>query len=868
MKILKSILFGVMAMATLGGFTSCQDDVDAPEVQVPVATKKANTTIFDFKKEYWEDATNYCKKVGTKEDGSHIIVAGRVITSDEGGNIFKSITIQDETAALAFSVNTYNLFLDYRIGQEIVVDLTDMYVGKYNGLQQMGWPEEYQGSYEATFMAPEFFRDHIELNGMPEPDKIIVHNLNSISDIPSGVDGLCAWQSQLIHCNNVKFVPKTNANTGEIVTTFGVYKTNMNQGVEIGGAEVTMRVSGYADFVNEQMPTEACDATFVLSYFGTGWQVMLMDTSDITNVGDPTMPLGSETNPYTVPQAIAQIAVGNTKTVWTQGYIVGTVAPDVTTVTSNADIEWGTSPALASTVVIAPTADCQDYSKCIIVPLPTGSTMREYVALREHPENLGKLLNVQGVLTANYLGTYGVADNRGTSYEFRLEGVDVPDDPDKPVTGDGDGSEANPYTTQQIIAMNPQSTTEAVAKGVWVTGYIVGYYKDYNPHFTADGANYSNVLISTNPAASTKEECVCVQLVANTDPRAALNLGDNPGMLGSKVSVYGDIMKYNTLPGVKNTSNYKVDGGGDKPNPDTPGDGTGAENSPYNCGQVIAMNPQSTTEASAKGVWVAGYIVGYYKDYNPHFTADGAQAANILMSDDPNASSKEQCISVQLVSKSDTRAALNLLDNPGNLGKKVQVFGDVMKYNTLPGVKNTSNYKIDGTGGGDKPNPDTPTGNAIFEETFATSQGDFTIDNISLSEGLTYVWKWDTYKYMKASAYVGGASHASDSRLISPAIAIPAGANAVLTFDHVCNKFPSLDVAKEQVSLEVSTDNGATWSKLTIPTYSTNSNWTFVNSGNISLAAYAGKTIKIAFHYTSTDAASGSWEVRNVKIAK
>lgn len=732
MKILKSILFGVMAMATLGGFTSCQDDVDAPEVQVPVATKKANTTIFDFKKEYWEDATNYCKKVGTKEDGSHIIVAGRVITSDEGGNIFKSITIQDETAALAFSVNTYNLFLDYRIGQEIVVDLTDMYVGKYNGLQQMGWPEEYQGSYEATFMAPEFFRDHIELNGMPEPDKIIVHNLNSISDIPSGVDGLCAWQSQLIHCNNVKFVPKTNANTGEIVNTFGVYKTNMNQGVEIGGAEVTMRVSGYADFVNEQMPTEACDATFVLSYFGTGWQVMLMDTSDITNVGNPTMPLGSETNPYTVPLAIAQIAVGNTKTVWTQGYIVGTVAPEVTTVTSNADIEWGTSPALASTVVIAPTADCQDYSKCIIVPLPTGSTMREYVALREHPENLGKLLNVQGVLTANYLGTYGVADNRGTSYEFRLEGVDVPDDPDKPGTGDsdGDGSEANPYTTQQIIAMNPQSTTEAVAKGVWVTGYIVGYYKDYNPHFTADGANYSNVLISTNPAASTKEECICVQLVANTDPRAALNLGDNPGMLGSKVSVYGDIMKYNTLPGVKNTSNYKVDGGGDKPN------------------------------------------------------------------------------------------------------------------------------------------PDTPTGNAIFEETFATSQGDFTIDNISLSEGLTYVWKWDTYKYMKASAYVGGASHASDSRLISPAIAIPAGANAVLTFDHVCNKFPSLDVAKEQVSLEVSTDNGATWSKLTIPTYSTNSNWTFVNSGNISLAAYAGKTIKIAFHYTSTDAASGSWEVRNVKIAK
>ena len=312
MKIFKSILSGVMALTLLGGFASCQDDIDAPEPTVPVAANKANTTIFDLKKEFWDDATNYIKEIGTKPDGSHYIVAGRVITSDEGGNIFKSITIQDETAALTFSVNTYNLFLNYRIGQELVVDLTGMYIGKYNGLQQIGWPEFYEqgNAWEATFMAPQFFYSHVEPNGLPDASKVIIHELSSISDIPAGTDGLIAWQSQVVRCNNIKFVPKVDTNTGELVTNFGVYKTNMNQGVELAGQEVTMRVSGYADFVNDPMPTDACDAKFFLSYYGTGWQLMLMSTDDIYNIGNPSLPVGTEDNPYSVTRAIEAIDGG------------------------------------------------------------------------------------------------------------------------------------------------------------------------------------------------------------------------------------------------------------------------------------------------------------------------------------------------------------------------------------------------------------------------------------------------------------------------------------------------------------------------------------------------------------------------------
>lgn len=62
--------------------------------------------------------------------------------------------IQDETAALAISVNSTGMYTKYAPGQEVVIDLTDMYIGKYNGTQQLGYPLFYEKNqvWEATFM--------------------------------------------------------------------------------------------------------------------------------------------------------------------------------------------------------------------------------------------------------------------------------------------------------------------------------------------------------------------------------------------------------------------------------------------------------------------------------------------------------------------------------------------------------------------------------------------------------------------------------------------------------------------------------------------------------------------------------------------
>lgn len=171
-------------------------------------------------------------------------------------------------------------------------------------------------------------------------------------------------------------------------------------------------------------------------------------------------------------------------------------------------------------------------------------------------------------------------------------------------------------------------------------------------------------------------------------------------------------------------------------------------------------------------------------------------------------------------------------------------------------------------GGGTTPTPGpepTPEG-AIFSETFSASQGNFTIDDKSLAGGLTYIWKHDAqYHYMKASAFVGGKSYASESWLVSPEIDLSSEKAAFLSFMHTANKFPAGKTAKDFVSVKISKD-GTTWDNLTIPTWPAGTDWIFVSSGSIDLKAYLGSKVKIAFVYTSKDGESGSWEIKDVLV--
>lgn len=129
---------------------------------------------------------------------------------------------------------------------------------------------------------------------------------------------------------------------------------------------------------------------------------------------------------------------------------------------------------------------------------------------------------------------------------------------------------------------------------------------------------------------------------------------------------------------------------------------------------------------------------------------------------------------------------------------------------------------------------------AYFVETFKSSKGDFTINDVKLPEGSTYVWTHDASKgYMKASSFVGGKNLESESWLISPEIDLTKIKAATLSFEHAMN-FVKSDNVTDHIFVYAKKAADADWTLLTVPTYPEGKSWTFVESGDIDLKNFVG----------------------------
>lgn len=298
--------------------------------------------------------------------------------------------------------------------------------------------------------------------------------------------------------------------------------------------------------------------------------------------------------------------------------------------------------------------------------------------------------------------------------------------------------------------------------------------------------------------------------------------------------------------------------------------GTGTEADPYTVADILAMDLENTNITSA---YVKGYIVGSLKNgsfnaSNASFSAEGAVATNIMIADDASCTDFNLVAAVQLADKYDIRTSLNLIDNPGNLGKQLTIAGKVTKYCGHIGVKEPTAFTL-GEGGGTTPDdPVTPpVAGPLYSETFASGMGDFTIDNVTIPSAITSIFNADTqYGYIKATGYADKTNFETEAYLVSPVFDATKAAKLTANFDQVVNYFASIDAAKTEATI-VARVEGGEWQTLTIPTYPEKLGWgPWVNTGDINLSAFDGKKFQIAFRYISTSGTAGTWEIKNFEI--
>ncbi len=260
----------LFAALLITGLSSClKGDPDDPPTYSDAALP-VNTTISDLKKWFAEDNINSEPKEVTED----WIIEGVVTSSDQTGNIYKQVFIQDATGGICISIDMNNTYAIYPKGRKVYVKLQGLTLGTYGGLVQIGYEIDEQYSPAGVFRLPVTLTDkHIfygNLEGLPAP--IEVDDFGQLTD---------SLQSMLIVLKNVE-IP--DAELGQTYADATAQLTKNRTLGNCNGQNLTLRNSGYASFAGVEMPRGNGDAMGIFTVFNGTLQMLISDTSDLSGL--------------------------------------------------------------------------------------------------------------------------------------------------------------------------------------------------------------------------------------------------------------------------------------------------------------------------------------------------------------------------------------------------------------------------------------------------------------------------------------------------------------------------------------------------------------------------------------------------------
>lgn len=244
------------------------DRWEAPEFKAPVYTgPAANKTIADIKAMHTSLGTGDLDSICHYNDT--FIVKAVVVSSDEGGNCYKYITIQDETGGIEIAIDRSSLYNDYPVGQTIYLNCAGLVVGDYHNKPQVGWIKD--GAVGRIH--PTYLPRYISKDGLPDLKNPMVANpIEIISNSDLSAENV----NCLVKIDKCKF---SAADDGQ---PFAGNDFTTDHTITFNNTNLIVHTSNYAYFRNTLIDASKEYCLYgILSIYNKNYQLTIRTKDDI-----------------------------------------------------------------------------------------------------------------------------------------------------------------------------------------------------------------------------------------------------------------------------------------------------------------------------------------------------------------------------------------------------------------------------------------------------------------------------------------------------------------------------------------------------------------------------------------------------------